>query len=170
MRDVHAIVAPRVPWPLLMQGTAPRTALLRDFRATPNAVLFATASFWQGVDVAGDMLSCVIIDRLPFASPGDPLVRARIDTIARRGGNAFQDYQIPLATLTLLQGLGRLIRTRSDRGVLAILDPRLTRMSYGRRFLASFPPAPLTSDLGAIARVLEPAAPLAPAVGEKRSV
>jgi len=108
------------------------------------------ASFWQGVDVAGDTLSCVIIDRLPFASPGDPLVKARIDAIDQRGGNAFQEYQIPLATLTLLQGLGRLIRTRTDRGVLAILDPRLTKMAYGRRFLKSFPPAPITSDLAKI--------------------
>ncbi|MBP6716724.1 MAG: ATP-dependent DNA helicase [Acidobacteria bacterium] len=154
MRDVHAVVSTRINWPILMQGSAPRSALLRDFRSTPNAVLFATASFWQGVDVAGDTLSCVIIDRLPFASPGDPLVKARIDAIDQRGGNAFQDYQIPLATLTLLQGLGRLIRTRTDRGVLAILDPRLTRMGYGRRFLASLPPAPITSDLEAIRRFL----------------
>jgi ATP-dependent DNA helicase DinG len=155
MRDVHAIVSARTSWPTLLQGTAPRTALLRDFRATPNAVLFATSSFWQGVDVVGETLSCVIIDRLPFASPGDPLVKARIESINRRGGNAFQEYQIPLATLTLLQGLGRLIRTKTDRGVLAVLDPRLTRMGYGRRFLASFPPAPATSDLGAIARILQ---------------
>ena len=154
MRDVHAVVSARSTWPILMQGAAPRTALLRDFRATPNAVLFATASFWQGVDVAGDTLSCVIIDRLPFASPGDPLVKARIDAIDQRGGNAFSEYQIPLATLTLLQGLGRLIRTRSDRGVLAILDPRLTRMGYGRRFLKSLPPAPISTDLNAIARFL----------------
>jgi ATP-dependent DNA helicase DinG len=128
--------------------------MLRDFRATPNAVLFATASFWQGVDVAGEALSCVIIDRLPFASPGDPLVKARIDSVNGRGGNAFQDYQIPVATLTLLQGLGRLIRARTDRGVLAILDPRLTQKSYGRRFLASLPPAPITDDLEVVARFL----------------
>ncbi len=155
MRDVHAIVSARTAWPTLLQGTAPRTALLRDFRATPNAVLFATSSFWQGVDVVGETLSCVIIDRLPFASPGDPLVKARIESINKRGGNAFQEYQIPLATLTLLQGLGRLIRTKTDRGVLAVLDPRLTRMGYGRRFLASFPPAPATNDLAAIARILQ---------------
>jgi ATP-dependent DNA helicase DinG len=154
MREVHSLVSARTSWPTLLQGTAPRTALLRDFRATPNAVLFATSSFWQGVDVVGETLSCVIIDRLPFASPGDPLVKARIESINRRGGNAFQEYQIPLATLTLLQGLGRLIRTRTDRGVLAVLDPRLTRMGYGRRFLTSFPPAPQTSDLGAVARIL----------------
>jgi ATP-dependent DNA helicase DinG len=155
MREVHGLVSARTSWPTLLQGTAPRTALLRDFRATPNAVLFATSSFWQGVDVVGETLSCVIIDRLPFASPGDPLVKARIESINRRGGNAFQEYQIPLATLTLLQGLGRLIRTKTDRGVLAVLDPRLTRMGYGRRFLASFPPAPATSDLAAIARILQ---------------
>ena len=152
MREVYDLVERRVNWPLFMQGTAPRTALLRDFRATPNAVLFATSSFWQGVDVAGEALSCVIIDRLPFASPGDPLVAARIAAINASGRNAFQEYQVPLATLTLLQGLGRLIRSRADRGVLAILDPRLTGKSYGRRFLASLPPAPVTTDLRAIER------------------
>ena len=129
----------RLPWPLLVQGTASRTALLRDFRATPNAVLLATASFWQGVDVAGEALSCVIVDRLPFASPGDPLVAARMQATTARGGHAFHEYQVPLATLTLLQGLGRLIRTHTDRGVLAVLDPRLTRMSYEtrQRYLSS---------------------------------
>lgn len=155
MREVHERLAPRTGWPLLVQGTAPRSALLRDFRATPNAVLLATASFWQGVDVAGDALSCVIVDRLPFASPGDPLVAARLAAIERRGGHPFHEYQVPLATLTLLQGLGRLIRTRNDRGVLAVLDPRLTRMSYGRRFLASFPPAPITDDLSRVARFFQ---------------
>src|SRR6187397_1779764 len=147
MRDVHAPLATTVGWPLFVQGTAPRSSLLRDFRATPNAVLLATSSFWQGVDVVGDALSCVIIDRLPFASPADPLVAARIAAIEARGGHAFHEYQVPLATLTLLQGLGRLIRTRSDRGVLAVLDPRLTRLSYGRRFLSSLPPAPMMDDL-----------------------
>jgi ATP-dependent DNA helicase DinG len=138
-----------------VQGAAPRTVLLRDFRATPNAVLLATASFWQGVDVAGEALSCVIIDRLPFASPADPLVAARIAAIQARGGHAFHEYQVPLATLTLLQGIGRLIRSRADRGVVTILDPRLTRMPYGRRFLASLPPAPLTADLADVARFFE---------------
>jgi ATP-dependent DNA helicase DinG len=154
MREVHERLAPRIAWPLLVQGTAPRTALLRDFRATPNAVLLATSSFWQGVDVAGEALSCVIIDRLPFASPADPLVAARIAAIQGRGGQPFHEYQVPLATLTLLQGLGRLIRTRCDRGVLAVLDPRLTRMSYGQRFLASLPPSPITDDLAVVERFL----------------
>lgn len=152
MREVHTLIERRVGWPLFVQGTAPRSALLRDFRATPNAVLLATASFWQGVDVAGEALSCVIIDRLPFASPADPLIAARIAAIQLRGGHPFHEYQVPLATLTLLQGLGRLIRTKTDRGVLAVLDPRLRRMPYGRRFLGSLPPAPITDDLGAIAR------------------
>jgi ATP-dependent DNA helicase DinG len=155
MREVCASVEPRIPWPVLMQGSAPRSVLLRDFRATPNAVLFATSSFWQGVDVAGDALSCVIVDRLPFASPGDPLVAARIASVNSRGGQAFHDYQVPQATLTLLQGLGRLIRSKSDRGVLAVLDPRLTRMSYGRRFLASLPPTRMTDELSDVARFFE---------------
>ena len=127
MRDVHERLAPRLRWPLLVQGTAPRTALLRDFRATPNAVLLATSSFWQGVDVAGEALSCVIIDRLPFASPADPLVAARIAAIEQRGGQPFHEYQVPLATLTLLQGLGRLIRTRPT----AACSPCSIRASRG---------------------------------------
>ena len=152
LREVHARLAVAVEWPLLVQGTAPRPSLIRDFRATPNAVLLATASFWQGVDVVGDALSAVIIDRLPFASPGDPIVAARIKAIESRGGRAFQDYQVPLATLALLQGLGRLIRSKTDRGVLTVLDPRLTGKSYGRRFLNSLPPAPITQDLDDVRR------------------
>ena len=150
LRQVHQFASTRVPYPMLVQGTAPRSALLREFKSTPNAVLFATSSFWHGVDVVGDALSCVIIDKLPFASPGDPITSARIEAINAAGGNAFGEYQIPLAILALLQGLGRLIRHRTDRGVLAILDPRLRTMGYGRRFLASMPPAPVTHDLAAL--------------------
>jgi ATP-dependent DNA helicase DinG len=147
LRQVHQLASAEIDYPILVQGTAPRSALLRDFKATPNAVLFATSSFWQGVDVVGESLSCVIIDKLPFASPGDPITSARIEAINADGGNAFAEYQIPLAILALQQGLGRLIRHRQDRGVLAILDPRLRTMGYGRRFLASLPPAPVTHDL-----------------------
>jgi ATP-dependent DNA helicase DinG len=152
LRVVQQFVEMAVPYPILVQGTAPRSTLLGQFRSTPNAVLLATSSFWQGVDVVGDALSCVIIDKLPFASPGDPVVAARIDAIAGAGGDAFADYQVPLAILALQQGLGRLIRHRTDRGVLAVLDPRLKTMGYGRRFLASLPPAPVTHDLDAVER------------------
>jgi ATP-dependent DNA helicase DinG len=152
LREVHRLAAAELEYPILVQGTAPRSALLRDFKATPHAVLLATSSFWQGVDVVGEALSCVIIDKLPFASPGDPITAARVEAITARGGSAFGDYQIPLAILALRQGLGRLLRHRQDRGVLAVLDPRLKTMAYGRRFLASLPPAPVTQDLFDIAR------------------
>ena len=147
LREVHRLIAPASPYPLLVQGTAPRPVLLRNFRTTPNAVLLATSSFWQGVDVAGDTLSCVIIDKLPFAPPGDPITAARMESIARLGGSPFDEYQVPLAVLSLLQGLGRLIRHRRDRGVLSVLDPRLLNKGYGRRFLASLPPTPIVHDL-----------------------
>lgn len=152
MHAVHETILGTLPFPMLVQGTAPRGVLLARFRTTPNAVLLATSSFWQGVDVVGEQLSCVVIDKLPFASPGDPITAARIEAITTAGGNAFDDYQVPLAILALLQGLGRLIRHRTDRGVLAVLDPRLRTMGYGRRFLAAFPPAPVTQDLRDIER------------------
>jgi ATP-dependent DNA helicase DinG len=152
LRAVQPLVELALPYPILVQGTAPRTQLIERFRTTPNAVLLATSSFWQGVDVVGEALSCVVVDKLPFASPGDPVTAARIEAINARGGDAFADYQVPLAILTLQQGLGRLIRHRTDRGVLAVLDPRLRTMGYGRRFLASLPPAPVTDDLDAVER------------------
>ena len=152
-RVLHAVrpfIEMAVPYPVLVQGTAPRSALIDEFRSAGNAILLATSSFWQGVDVVGDALSCVVIDKLPFASPGDPVTSARIDAITARGGDAFSDYQVPLAILSLQQGLGRLIRHRAARGVLAVLDPRLRTMGYGRRFLASLPPAPVTYDLSTV--------------------
>jgi ATP-dependent DNA helicase DinG len=152
LREVHARLSATLPYPLLVQGTAPRGVLVEQFRRTANAVLFGTASFWQGVDVVGDALSCVIIDRLPFASPADPVTAARIDALNRRGLDAFGTYQVPLAILTLLQGVGRLIRHRQDRGVIAIMDPRLQSMGYGRRFLASLPPAPVTRRIEEVER------------------
>ena len=155
LREVQVVAAAELDFPIFVQGEAPRSALLRSFRATPNAVLLATSSFWQGVDVAGEALSCVVIDKIPFASPGDPITAARIESINAEGRSAFAEYQIPLAILALQQGLGRLIRHRQDRGVLAILDPRLRTMGYGRRFLASLPPAPVTHRLADIERFFD---------------
>ena len=151
LRAVRPALESALSYPLLVQGTAPRSSLLERFRRTPHAVLLATSSFWQGVDIAGEALSCVIVDRLPFASPGDPITAARLEAIAERGGDPFADYQVPLAILTLQQGLGRLLRHRVDRGVLSVLDPRIRTSGYGRRFLASLPPAPVTSNLGDVA-------------------
>jgi ATP-dependent DNA helicase DinG len=150
LREVHAFAEMALEYPILVQGTAPRSELLRQFRTTPHAVLFATSSFWQGVDVVGDALSCVIIDKLPFASPGDPVTAARIDAIRAQGGEPFAEYQVPLAILALQQGLGRLIRHRQDRGVLAILDPRLRTKGYGARFINSLPPTPRVHRLEAV--------------------
>ena len=134
----------------MMQGEMSKSGLLDLFRSTPNAVLFATSSFWQGVDVQGEQLSCVVIDKLPFSVPSDPVVAARIARINETGGNAFFDYQIPAATILLKQGFGRLIRSRTDRGILALLDKRILTRRYGRMFLESIPPAPLTQDLDRI--------------------
>jgi ATP-dependent DNA helicase DinG len=152
MNAVAERIAGSVPFPLLIQGEAPKAVLLDTFRQTPGAVLLATASFWQGVDVVGEQLSCVIVDKLPFASPSDPVVSARIERLRNRGANPFGEYQLPVAVLTLKQGLGRLIRTSSDRGILAVLDSRIVGRAYGRRFLESLPPARLVHDLGAVAR------------------
>jgi ATP-dependent DNA helicase DinG len=152
MNAVAERLAGEVPYPILMQGEAPKAVLLDMFRRTPGAVLLATASFWQGVDVVGEQLSCVIIDKLPFASPSDPVVSARIDRLRNRGGNPFSDYQVPVAILMLKQGLGRLIRSSADRGILAVLDSRLVEKPYGRRFLASLPPAELVHDLADVQR------------------
>src|ERR1700723_1972724 len=139
MRLVYDAVSLEIEYPTLLQGTAPKSALLDRFRSTPNCVLFATASFWQGVDVPGGQLSCVIIDKLPFAAPNDPVVNARIESIRKAGGNPFYDYQIPQAAIALKQGFGRLIRSKSDRGVLVLLDNRITKQRYGQVFFDSLP-------------------------------
>ncbi len=150
LRAVQPVVERSLAFPILVQGAAPRSVLLQQFRTTPNAVLLATSSFWQGVDVVGDALSCVIVDKLPFASPADPVTSARMEAITRRGGEPFWEYQVPLAILTLQQGLGRLIRHRRDRGILSVLDPRLRTKAYGSVFLEALPPAPIVSSLDAI--------------------
>jgi ATP-dependent DNA helicase DinG len=147
MRTLHDLLLPVLDFPLLLHGTAPRKALLEEFRATPNSVLFGTSSFWQGVDVQGEALSCVIIDRLPFAVPSDPVVQARMKAIEESGGKPFFDYQVPEAVLTLKQGFGRLIRSLEDRGVLVLLDPRITRQRYGQIFLQSLPPYCITNTI-----------------------
>jgi ATP-dependent DNA helicase DinG len=152
LRDVQRDLASTLDYPVLVQGSAPRSVLLRQFRSLGNAVLLATSSFWQGVDVVGEALSCVIVDKLPFASPAEPVTAARIEAISARGDSAFEQYQLPLAILTLAQGLGRLIRHRRDRGVLAVLDPRIRSKGYGARFLAALPPAPVVSRLDDITR------------------
>ncbi|MCA1590131.1 MAG: ATP-dependent DNA helicase, partial [Acidobacteria bacterium] len=153
MKALYELVSMRVGYPCFVQGSMSKAGLIERFRETPNAVLFATASFWQGVDVRGEQLSCVIIDKLPFAVPSDPVVSARSRFIDENGGNSFADYSIPQAVITLKQGVGRLIRSRSDRGVIAILDPRLRTKRYGQDFLRSLPRMRITSEVAEIEAV-----------------
>ncbi len=157
MRELHDRLLAQVPFPLLLQGNAPRHVLLQQFRETPNAVLFGTSSFWQGVDVQGEQLSCVIVDKLPFAVPSDPIMRARTDAITAAGGNAFNELQIPQAVIALKQGFGRLIRSLSDRGVLMLLDPRIRTTRYGATFLDSLPAYRRTDDITEVERFFEAA-------------
>ena len=147
MNEIHLRLLGEVEFPLLRQGDAPKSALLQEFRLTPNAVLFATSSFWQGVDVQGEQLSCVIIDRLPFAVPSDPVVAARVKAIDAGGGNAFFQYQVPAAVITLKQGFGRLIRSLHDRGLLVLLDNRILKKQYGRVFIESLPNYKKTTEM-----------------------
>ena len=156
MRALYERLLPVLDYPILLHGTAPRKALLEEFRVTPNAVLFGTSSFWQGVDVQGEALSCVIIDRLPFAVPSDPVVQARMKAIEEAGGRAFTEYQVPEAVLTLKQGFGRLIRSLEDRGVLVLLDPRVRTQRYGQTFLQSLPPYRVTQTITDVEAFFEP--------------
>jgi ATP-dependent DNA helicase DinG len=150
MNDVYQRLLGELEFPMLLQGDAPKMALLEEFRLTPHAVLFATSSFWQGVDVQGEQLSCVIIDRLPFAVPSDPVVAARVRAIDAEGGNAFFQYQVPAAVITLKQGFGRLIRSLHDRGLLALLDNRILKKQYGRVFVESLPNYRRTTDISKV--------------------
>jgi ATP-dependent DNA helicase DinG len=145
----------RLPYSLMLQGQGPRSDLLERFRALGNAVLVGSASFWEGVDVRGEALSLVVIDKLPFAPPDDPVLAARLESLERNGGNPFLDYQLPQAAIALKQGAGRLIRDEADRGVLVICDPRLVAKAYGRRILASLPPMKLVRDLDEVVRFLK---------------
>jgi ATP-dependent DNA helicase DinG len=155
MRQIYDKVSLEVPFETLMQGTGPRSALLEEFRATRNCVLFATSSFWQGVDVPGEQLSCVIIDKLPFAVPSDPVVEARIAAIRNEGGDPFSGYQVPQAAIALKQGFGRLIRSRTDRGVLALLDNRITKTRYGQIFFDSLPDYAFTTKRDDVERFFD---------------
>ena len=147
LREAADYLNGRIAFPMLVQGAAPRSELLEEFARLGNAVLLGTSSFWEGVDVRGEALSCVIIDKLPFASPGDPVLQARIDMLRKRGDNPFMEYQVPQAVIALKQGAGRLIRDVNDRGVLVLCDPRLLTKPYGRLFLNSMPPMARTRNL-----------------------
>lgn len=162
MNALYDLVAREVDYPCFLQGSVSKAGLLEKFRQTPNAVLFATSSFWQGVDVRGEQLSCVIIDKLPFAVPSDPVVAARQRYIDDQGGTSFYEYSVPQAIISLKQGLGRLIRSTTDRGVLAVLDPRLKTKAYGRLFLQSLPPCRVTSEIEEVSRVFESDVSVAP--------
>jgi ATP-dependent DNA helicase DinG len=147
LKEAAELLADRIPYPLLIQGSKPKGILLDQFKKTGNAVLLGTSSFWEGVDVRGEALSCVIIDKLPFASPGDPVLKARMEAMRRQGRNPFFEYQLPAAVIALRQGIGRLIRDVTDRGVLMVCDPRLLKRSYGQMFLDSVPAMQRTRDI-----------------------
>jgi ATP-dependent DNA helicase DinG len=151
-----ALARERLPFPLLVQGEGSRSELLERFRRLGNAILLGSATFWEGIDVRGDALSLVVIDKLPFAPPDDPVFAARLEALEREGRNAFLDYQLPRAVISLKQGAGRLIRDETDRGVLMICDPRLFSKAYGRRILPSLPPMRLSRELEEVRRFFVP--------------
>jgi len=140
LKQAEELLKYRLKYPLLVQGERPKALLLEQFKKTDNAVLLGTSSFWEGVDVRGEALSCVIIDKLPFASPGDPVLKARLDAMTQQGKNPFFEYQVPAAVIALRQGIGRLIRDETDRGVLMVCDPRLLKRAYGQLFWTVYPP------------------------------
>jgi ATP-dependent DNA helicase DinG len=156
LRRAAELLEGRVPWPLFVQGTAPRHRLLEEFRASGRGVLLGAASFWEGVDVAGEALSVVVIDKLPFAMPDDPVLQARLEALEEAGINPFMGWQVPTAVIALKQGAGRLIRDVHDRGVLVLCDPRLSTKGYGRLFLASLPPMPRTRELADVTAFFAP--------------
>jgi ATP-dependent DNA helicase DinG len=155
LREVREMLTERIPFPLFVQGEQPRSLLLEAFRQSGDGVLLGTASFWEGVDVIGDALSLVVIDKLPFAAPDDPVIEARSDLLRRAGGNPFRQLFLPQAVISLKQGAGRLIRDVSDRGVLVLCDPRIRTRSYGKTFLASLPPMTPAEDRQEVVRFLE---------------
>jgi ATP-dependent DNA helicase DinG len=155
MNALYDLVATEIGYLCFLQGSMSKAGLIEKFRATPNAVLFATSSFWQGVDVRGRQLSCVVIDKLPFAVPSDPVVAARQRYIDEQGGSSFYEYSVPQAIITLKQGIGRLIRSTTDKGALAILDPRLRTKSYGKKFLESLPPCKITTNIDEVERMFD---------------
>ena len=155
MHEVHKLFEGKISFPLLVQGQKTKRALLQEFKDRVDSVLLATSSFWQGIDVPGEALSCVIIDKLPFEVPDDPVIAARVDRISRSGGNAFYEYQVPRAAIQLKQGIGRLIRSSRDRGVIAIFDVRMLTKSYGQVFVKSLPPCRVVHSLDEIETFVE---------------
>ena len=152
LNEAADLLREQIDYPLLVQGESSQRDMIDKFRELGNAVLLGTASFWEGVDVRGEALSCVIIDKLPFAAPNDPVLEARMDAIRQRGGNPFTEYQIPQAVIALKQGVGRLIRDANDKGVLMLCDSRLRTRNYGKIFLDSLPHMPRTQKLDIVKR------------------
>jgi ATP-dependent DNA helicase DinG len=155
MRKTYPFLVENLPYPVFIQGQAPRNKLLKSFQQQTDSVLLAVASFWEGINVPGESLSCVIIDKLPFEVPSDPVIMARTNRIREEGGNPFMEFQLPRSILALRQGVGRLMRTSTDKGLLAILDIRLFTKRYGHLFLRSLPPSPLTREIADIESFLK---------------